>query len=134
MAFPYPEFSRSQPGSREPVIRVVGRCPPPSSVILKRSAAPLLLQFFGHPGYAAAALGCGSDAEEPTELSFVGTVKDANALRPGQFLIYKGVRISEVTAADLAGDIIKVTPSNPMRTTRARSIAKPRSGSSSSVS
>lgn len=53
---------------------------------------------------------CGGqeEAESPTELRFVLTFKDANGLRPGQFVIYKGVRIGEVTAVDLHDSLVKV--------------------------
>ena len=44
----------------------------------------------------------------PPPLQFVVTFKDANNLRPGQSLIYKGVKIGHVTAVDLAGDAVKV--------------------------
>lgn len=44
----------------------------------------------------------------PPPLQFIVTFKDANNLRPGQSLIYKGVRIGHVAAVDLAGDAVNV--------------------------
>ncbi len=56
-----------------------------------------------------AALGCRSDEESaPKPLHFLVKFKDAKSLRPGQFLIYKGVRIGEVTAVDLDASGVKV--------------------------
>ena len=53
---------------------------------------------------------CGGEEEPepPTELHLVLTFKDANGLRPGQFVIYKGVRIGEVTAVDLQDSLVRV--------------------------
>jgi ABC-type transporter Mla subunit MlaD len=51
---------------------------------------------------------CRGGDEEPTELHFIVTFKDAKGLRPGQFLVYKGVRIGEVSAVDLDGAGVNV--------------------------
>jgi len=52
--------------------------------------------------------GGGEEYDPPAELNVVLTFKDANGLRPGQFLVYKGVRVGEVTAVDLDGSLVKV--------------------------
>ena len=59
---------------------------------------------------SVAVLRCGGleEPEPPTELRFVLTFKDANGLRPGQFVIYRGVRIGEVTAVDLKDSMVRV--------------------------
>jgi hypothetical protein len=54
-------------------------------------------------------LRCNGIEEEPAELHFIVTFKDAKGLRPGQFLVYKGVRIGEITAIDLDGPNVKVS-------------------------
>jgi len=70
---------------------------------MKHNALALLLL-----ACSIAVLGCHSDEPTLTPLHFVLTFKDANGLRPGQFLVYKGVRIGEVMAVDLAGERVKV--------------------------
>jgi len=46
----------------------------------------------------------------PRERNFTIVFRDAKNLRPGQFLVLKGVRVGEVTAVDLAaGDQVKVS-------------------------
>ncbi len=48
--------------------------------------------------------------EGPTELHFTLTFKDAQQLRPGQFFLYKGVRIGQATSVTLDGSgVVKVS-------------------------
>jgi ABC-type transporter Mla subunit MlaD len=46
--------------------------------------------------------------EEPTELRFTLTFKDAQDLRPGQFVLYRGGRIGKVDAVDVDASGVKV--------------------------